>query len=68
MVLKLLLLAGFLWLGYRVLTAARRLQKPGPSDGQPRERFEPMGQCRRCGIHAPRASLSVDGYCGRCSG
>jgi hypothetical protein len=62
---RLLLLAGLVWLVWKVLKSWRveviRREPPAP------ERFEPMARCARCGLHLPAQSLSVDGRCGACS-
>jgi hypothetical protein len=60
---KLLLLAGIVWLVWKVLKSWRveLIRRPPAQD-----RFEPMARCNGCGLHLPAQALSTDGRCGAC--
>jgi hypothetical protein len=61
---RLLLLAGLVWLVWKVLKSWRvEVSRRGPA---PQDRFEPMARCLSCGMHLPAQSLSTDGRCGAC--
>lgn len=60
---KLLMLAGLVWLVWKVLQSWRiEVSRKAP----PQDRFEPMARCLQCGIHLPARALSTDGRCGAC--
>lgn len=61
---RLLVLAGILWLIYRILQNWR-IEVTRRDDKTP-ERFEPMTRCAGCGLYLPSESLSPTGRCGAC--
>lgn len=63
-ILLFLVAAYVVWRLYRALTAKSGGNTP-PS--QPREDYEAMARCSKCGVFAPASTLSQSGRCGRCS-
>lgn len=64
--LRLLLIGAVVWFGLRLyrqwkLNQGQGLQRPRAPDA-----FEPMVQCRRCGVHLPANAVSATGLCGKC--
>lgn len=63
-IFRLLVLAGLVWLVYRLLKNWRI--EISPRQPQAPERFEPMARCTGCGLYLPAQSLSSTGRCGAC--
>jgi hypothetical protein len=67
-VIRILLLIGAVWLAWRLFKQLTRPQIPPPQAPPSPPGYEPMARCSECGVHAPEATLSPSGRCGRCSG
>ncbi|MGH8457376.1 MAG: hypothetical protein ACRETW_05695 [Stenotrophobium sp.] len=63
---RLVLLAAFIWIVWRLLRGLRINVERVPPPQAP-DHFEPMARCARCGTHLPAAALSKSGLCGRCA-
>ncbi len=61
---RLLVLAGLVWLVFRILKSWRI--EVSRRDQPPAERFETMARCATCGLYLPRQGLSASGRCGAC--
>ncbi len=60
---RILILAGLVWLVYKVVKSWRlEVTRRDP----PQQRFEPMSRCAACGLFLPSQSLSTTGRCGAC--
>ena len=69
---RLLLIAGAIWLVWRLLRGVQvhisRIERPAPPvPGRPDGDYEPMAKCARCGVHLPASALSPAGLCGKCA-
>lgn len=68
MTFRLILLIAAAWIVWRLLRGLRvhvsRVDSPPQT---PKDSFEPMARCARCGVHLPASSLSPAGLCGRCT-
>jgi hypothetical protein len=63
-IFRLLVLAGIVWLVYKILQSWRI--DISRRDSQTPDRFEPMTRCAGCGLYLPSQSLSSSGRCGAC--
>lgn len=66
MIFRLLVMAGLIWLVYRVLKSWRVEISRREMPHERAERFEPMARCAGCGLYLPSQSLSTTGRCGAC--
>ena len=72
LVLRLLLIAAVVWLGFHLLRKwQRRLGDDTSAPPSPRPNgeaggYQPMVRCRECGMHLPAQAVSSQGLCGKC--
>ncbi len=67
MLIKILLLAGLVWVGMTAFRQWRRAQGPSAVDRGRQPRFEQTARCAQCGAYVPTSTLSRSGRCGKCS-
>jgi len=69
---RILILGMLVWFVLRVLKSwrveisPRDQPPPRRRENADQDRFEPMAQCKTCGVHLPQRALALSGRCGAC--
>lgn len=66
MPLRILLVLGLVYFGWRLWQNFQRRQQQGMQPPPRNETYELTVRCRQCGVYLPQTALSRDGRCGKC--